>query len=79
MGAALTPVALLGLYGAAKGGSALFNELRNVVFAKVRPWLGLISVVFPRPDEGAHRVSDEQCCLLPWHCTPGNAFWNLLA
>ena len=34
--AAATPLALLGAYGVLKLGSSLFNELRDVVFAKVR-------------------------------------------
>ena len=37
---ALTPAALIAGYGAARAGSALFNELRNATFAKVHqyPW-----------------------------------------
>ena len=42
---ALMPATLLLGYGAARAGSALFNELRNAVFAKASPLLKCLAVI----------------------------------
>jgi hypothetical protein len=68
---ALTPAALIAGYGAARAGSALFNELRNATFAKVHqvPCTAKATLdLTPDNAADAQFCSGNPIVALPWDC-----------
>ena len=63
---ALTPPAMLIMYGVARATSAFCNELRNAVFAKVMLSLTLPTVTGQDSDVNGQGGSQNGCALFVW-------------